>query len=117
MGDVVIQRVYDEGRSREGRRVLVDGLWPRGVSKADLGDIVWLKEVAPSAELRRWFGHQPERWFEFRRRYFHELDGAPAVERLKAMAAEGPLVLLYSARDAAHNNAVALKDYLEGARA
>lgn len=115
MSNVVLQRVYDAA-GPAGRRVLVDGLWPRGVSKATLGDVVWLKAIAPSAELRRWFGHQPERWPEFRRRYFEELDGAPAVEELRALVAEGPVVLLYSAHDRDHNNAVALKDYLEGAR-
>jgi uncharacterized protein YeaO (DUF488 family) len=112
---VRLKRVYDPPSSEDGRRVLVDRLWPRGLSKqkARLDD--WLKEVAPSHELRRWFGHDPERWAEFRRRYEEELKGAPALEQLKRMAAEGPLTLLYAARDEAHNEAVVLAEHLRRA--
>jgi uncharacterized protein YeaO (DUF488 family) len=107
-----IKRVYDPPSPEDGRRVLVDRLWPRGLTKAEAHVDDWLKEVAPSNELRRWFGHDPERWTEFRRRYREELHGNPALEQLKRMAAEGPLTLLYAARDETRNNAVALAELL-----
>jgi uncharacterized protein YeaO (DUF488 family) len=107
-----IRRVYAPAGSGEGQRVLVDRVWPRGVSKAELGDALWLKDVAPSTALRKWFGHDPERWDEFRRRYFAELKDNPAVERLRALSAKGPLTLLYGARDETHNQAAALAEYL-----
>jgi uncharacterized protein YeaO (DUF488 family) len=113
---ISIRRVY-EPRLHAGREVLVDRVWPRGKRKADLEGALWLKEVAPSTELRKWFGHDPERWGEFRRRYFAELAANPAVERLRAMARDEPLILLYSAHDEAHNQAAALRDYLLGERA
>jgi uncharacterized protein YeaO (DUF488 family) len=113
MKAITIRRVY-EPRAHEGDEVLVDRLWPRGKSKAALAGVLWLKDVAPSAELRKWFGHDPERWDEFRRRYFAELDENPTVERLRAMAEAKPLVLLYAAHDQTHNDAAALRDYLEG---
>lgn len=109
------RRVYDEPSSQDGRRVLVDRVWPRGLSKdqACLDD--WQREVAPSKELRQWFGHDPERWEGFKQRYFAELDAKPeAVDRLKAAARGGRLTLVFGARDTRHNNAVALKDYLRG---
>ena len=111
MHPISIRRVY-EPLAHHGREVLVDRIWPRGKRKADLAGVLWLKDVAPSAELRKWFGHEPERWPEFRRRYFAELDVNPAVARLRAMAEEAPLTLLYSAHDEAHNQAVALREYL-----
>jgi uncharacterized protein YeaO (DUF488 family) len=113
---ISVRRVY-EPLAHDGHEVLVDRVWPRGKSKADLADVRWLKEVAPTTELRKWFGHEPERWPEFRRRYFAELDANPAAESLRALAEHEPLTLLYSAHDEAHNQAVALRDYLEGARA
>jgi uncharacterized protein YeaO (DUF488 family) len=106
-----LRRVY-EPLARDGRELLVDRIWPRGKTKAELSGVVWLKDVAPSAELRRWFGHKPERWPEFRRRYFAELDANPAVERLRALARAAPITLLYAAHDEAHNHARALRDYL-----
>jgi len=113
-----IKRVYDPAAAEDGRRFLVDRLWPRGMTKEGLRLDGWLKDAAPSASLRRWFGHDHSRWPEFRRRYFAELDEHPhVVETLLDAAAQGPVTLLYSAKDAAHNNALALREYLRrGAR-
>jgi uncharacterized protein YeaO (DUF488 family) len=113
VGAIHVARVYDRASLPEGRRFLVERLWPRGVRRSDLELDDWLRDVAPSTELRRWFGHDPQRWEEFRRRYSAELDAAPDAWRpLLDAAAAGPVVLLYSARDEEHNNAVALRDYL-----
>jgi uncharacterized protein YeaO (DUF488 family) len=113
MGDIEVARVYDRDAVPEGRRFLVERLWPRGVRRDDLRLEAWLRDVAPSAELRRWFGHDPQRWAEFRRRYAAELDAAPAAwQPLLDAARSDPVVLLYSARDREHNNALALRDYL-----
>jgi uncharacterized protein YeaO (DUF488 family) len=110
---IEIKRVYETG-SESGRRYLVERLWPRGMRKETLRLDAWLKEVAPSDGLRRWFGHDPAKWNEFRRRYFAELDANPSVwEPLADAARHGRVILLYSARDTEHNNAVALKAYLE----
>jgi len=109
-----IKRVYDPPNADDGRRVLVDRVWPRGLRKEKLADALWLKEIAPSTALRKWFGHRPERWEEFRRRYGAELDAMPeTVARLHRLMGEGPVTLLYSARDTEHNQAVALRDYLQ----
>jgi uncharacterized protein YeaO (DUF488 family) len=116
MKSIAVRRVY-EPLAHDGREILVDRVWPRGKSKAELAGVRWLKEVAPSAALRKWFGHEPARWPEFRRRYFAELAANPAVRELQALAEREPLTLLYSAHDEAHNQAVALRDYLLGARA
>lgn len=111
---VTIKRVYEKPESGDGKRFLVERLWPRGVRKNALKYDAWIKEVGPSHELRRWFGHDPARWEEFRRRYFAELDSKPGVlEPIVKAAAEGQITLLYSSHDTAHNNAVALKEYLE----
>ncbi len=108
-----IKRVYEPPTAEDGRRYLVDRVWPRGATKAMLRLDGWLKDVAPSAVLRRWFGHEPARWPEFRRRYFAELARHPETwQPLLAEAARGSLTLLFSARDTAHNNAAALRDYL-----
>src|SRR5262245_32934635 len=98
-----IRRAYEPKSADDARRVLVDRLWPRGLSKSDLKDVLWIKDVAPSTELRKWFGHDPERWDEFRSRYFAELRDNPAVEKLRETIAAGPVTLLYGARDPAHN--------------
>ena len=90
MKPISIRRVY-EPLAGDGQEVLVDRIWPRGKRKADLAGVLWVKEVAPSTELRKWFGHDPARWDEFRRRYFAELEGNPAVARLREMAREAPL--------------------------
>jgi uncharacterized protein YeaO (DUF488 family) len=111
---IEVQRVYSKHPIRHGKRFLVDRLWPRGVRKADLPIDGWLKDVAPSDELRRWFAHDPQRWGEFVRRYGKELDRHPeAWVALGKAAKRGRLILLFSAKDEEHNNAVALRDYLE----
>jgi uncharacterized protein YeaO (DUF488 family) len=113
MGTVRLARVYDPPGDDDGFRVLVDRVWPRGIRRADAHLDLWLKEVGPSTELRRWFGHDPERFEEFARRYRTELAGNPATEELRAAVREHPRVtLLYGARDAEHNQAVVLADYL-----
>jgi uncharacterized protein YeaO (DUF488 family) len=111
---VRLKRAYDPPGPEDGRRYLVERLWPRGVKKEALRVEAWLKDVAPSDGLRRWFGHDPKRWPEFRRRYLQELEkNAEAWEPLLEAARHGTVTLVYSARDTEHNNAVALKDYLE----
>lgn len=111
--DVRLKRAYEPPSAGDGVRVLVDRLWPRGVSKSDIAIDRWLRDVAPSAELRRWFGHDPERWDEFRRRYQAELsDKAEPLGELQACAQKGTLTLVYAARDEAHNEAVVLRDLL-----
>ena len=112
MPSISIKRAYEPPAASDGRRVLIDRLWPRGVSKAEAELDEWLKDVAPSDALRRWFGHKPERWAEFRRRYLAELKDAPGVEALRKLAADGPLTLVYGARDEAHNDAVVLAELL-----
>ena len=109
-----IKRIYDPPASEDGRRVLVDRLWPRGVAKdaARLDD--WLKEIAPSDELRKWFGHDPAKWEEFRGRYRTELQShAETLATLRAAAKKGTITLLYAAKDEEHNNAVVLKELLD----
>ena len=109
---IEVARVYD-GELPEGRRFLVDRVWPRGVRQQDLGLDGWLRDAAPSTALRRWFGHDPARWAEFQRRYTAELAAAPEHWRpLLDAARDGPVVLLFGARDVEHNNAVVLRDHL-----
>ena len=109
-----IKRVYDPPADDDGMRVLIDRLWPRGLGKASARIDLWLKEVAPSDELRRWFGHEPERWAEFQRRYREELKTRPQVlGQLTALAGEGRLTLLYAAKDQTRNNAVVLLKLLQ----
>ena len=112
--DIRIKRVYDPPGDQDGARVLVDRLWPRGLGKEAAALTLWLKEVAPSPALRTWFGHDPARWEEFRRRYLAELagNGDEALGRLLALARHEPVTLLYAAHDTAHNNAVVLAAYL-----
>lgn len=108
-----IKRAYTPATAEDGQRFLVDRLWPRGVKKEALTLTAWLKDVAPSDALRRWFGHDPERWAEFRRRYRAELKSHPEVlQPLRAARARGVVTLVYSARDEAHNQAVVLREYL-----
>lgn len=114
MHPIRLRSVYDPPDSEDGFRVLVDRLWPRGLAKEKLAFDLWLKEVAPSPGLRRWFGHVPERWEEFRRRYRAELDEQPElVAQLRKQAEKTPLTLLFAAHDERHNQAVVLKEYLE----
>ena len=113
MSAIRVVRVQDAHTAEAGRRFLVDRLWPRGVRKESLALDGWLRDVAPSDELRKWFGHDVERWPEFRRRYLAELAAAPdAVRPLLDAAREGDVTLLYAARDAEHNNAVVLREHL-----
>src|SRR3972149_12227354 len=107
------KRVYEPASPDDGVRFLVDRLWPRGLKKKDLQLDTWLKDVAPSDALRRWFGHDPARWNEFVRRYSAELDAKPTVlEPILVAARKGTVPLLYAARDATHNNAAASARYL-----
>lgn len=108
-----LKRVYDAPQDGDGQRVLVDRVWPRGLSKSDAKVDLWLKDIAPSTALRKWFGHDPARWAAFRARYFEELDENPqAVAELRRKLRGGKVTLLYAARDASYNNAVALREYL-----
>jgi uncharacterized protein YeaO (DUF488 family) len=110
---VAIKRVYEPAAAADGRRILVDRLWPRGLTKEKAAVDLWLKEVAPSAELRKWFGHDPQKWGEFQRRYRAELDSnEEAVQTLKQAIGKGPATLVYGAHDEQHNQAVALRDWL-----
>jgi uncharacterized protein YeaO (DUF488 family) len=115
---IVTRRIYDDLAGEGGYRVLVDRLWPRGLRKKQVHVDLWLKEIGPSDALRKWFGHEPARWEGFKRRYFHELDKEhDFVDRLLAGAGGKTIVLLYGAKDTEHNQAVALKQYLEVATA
>lgn len=108
-----VKRVYEAPAKSDGIRILVDRLWPRGLEKNTLPLDGWLKDVAPSNSLRRWFSHDTSRWAEFRRRYFDELDGNPETWKpIPKVARDGNVTLLYSASDPKHNNAIALQDYL-----
>jgi uncharacterized protein YeaO (DUF488 family) len=112
-----LKRVYEEAMESDGTRVLVERLWPRGLSRERARIDLWLKDVAPSDELRRWFAHDPQKFPEFRRRYEQELrdqeTARAALAHLLELARRGPLTLVYSARDSEHNNAVVLRDLLE----
>jgi uncharacterized protein YeaO (DUF488 family) len=112
--NVRTKRIYDPEEAGDGQRILVDGLWPRGISRERAHIDEWAKAVAPSAALRKWFGHDAARWEEFRRRYFRELDGrGPELERLLEKVAGADITLLYAASDRQHNNAAVLKEYIE----
>ncbi len=111
--DIVVKRVYEPPAAGDGFRVLVDRLWPRGMTKDRVGAELWIKQVAPSTDLRKWFRHERPKWEEFRRRYFLELDdNAEAVGTLLRASRETRVTLLYSAKDDERNHAVALRDYL-----
>jgi uncharacterized protein YeaO (DUF488 family) len=119
MGTVHLKRVYDDASPDDGTRVLVDRLWPRGLSREAAKIDLWLKDVAPSDVLRHWFNHEPERWPEFRKRYRAEIVDKPddtkseELETLRRLAAgKKPVTLLFAAKDTEHNNAVVLKDWL-----
>ena len=111
---IEVKRVYDPPSQKDGRRILVERLWPRGMKKEALELDAWMKDVAPSTELRKWFGHRVERWEDFKRRYRQELDANPDAWRpVLDESRRGTVTLLYSSHDTEHNNAVALKAYLE----
>lgn len=114
-GQLRIKRIYEPASRTDGQRVLVDRIWPRGISRDAARLTLWLKEIAPTAELRKWFGHVPERWPVFQKRYRDELAAnTEAVVRLRAMLQQGDVTLLYGARDTQHNQAVVIRDYLAG---
>ncbi len=111
---IKLKRVYEDPDPNDGLRILVDRLWPRGLAKKDAQIDLWLKEIAPSTELRRWFGHDPEKWRTFTARYVDELKkNKPVVTELLQRAGSGPVTLVYSAKDEEHNDAVVLKAFLE----
>jgi|SRR5581483_5655347 uncharacterized protein YeaO (DUF488 family) len=112
---IKLKRAYERPTRDDGLRVLVDRLWPRGVRKADAAIDQWMKDVAPSASLRQWFGHDPARWVEFRQRYRKELkEHDKEIDELRGLARHGPITLVYAARDQTHNEAVVLRDFLLG---
>jgi len=113
MTEILLKRAYEPAARSDGLRVLVERLWPRGVKKEALQLSAWMKDVAPSTELRKWFSHDPKQWSEFRKRYFAQLDASP--ENWRPLIEKRPprLTLVYSSHDQEHNNAVALRDYLE----
>jgi uncharacterized protein YeaO (DUF488 family) len=109
-----LKRAYDPAAKADGTRILVERLWPRGLSRAKVHVDTWLKDVAPSTDLRKWFGHDPEKWPQFRERYFRELDARPeAWQQILSKARRGLVTLIYSSHDTLHNNAVALREYLQ----
>lgn len=111
---IALKRVYEAPADDDGVRILVDRLWPRGLAKKNAGIDAWLKAIAPSDALRKWYGHDVEKWPEFQRRYFAELDAAQdALEELRDYLKQGKVTLLYAASETEHNNAVALKAYLD----
>ncbi|WP_417538480.1 DUF488 domain-containing protein [Marinobacter sp.] len=120
MMDIRIKRAYEDAARSDGPRILVDRIWPRGVAKEDADLEAWLKGLAPSTELRKWFDHDPEKWKEFRQRYLKELkaskegDTADALKELQAILKEHKrITLVFAAKDTEHNNAVALRDFLD----
>jgi uncharacterized protein YeaO (DUF488 family) len=111
--NVKLKRAYESPVATDGERILVDRLWPRGLAKVQAKIDLWLKEVAPSTELRKWFGHDPEKWSEFKKRYRAELKGNPALSELQALSRQRDITLVYAAKDPSHNEAVVLKQILE----
>lgn len=111
---VRVKRVYDDPQANDGARVLIDRLWPRGLSKARAAADLWLKDAAPSTALRRWYGHDPRRWESFGRKYRSEVAKREStLQLLREMRSRGPLTLLYGSRDTEHNHALLLRDILE----
>ena len=109
---VALKRAYEQAADSDGMRILVDRLWPRGIKKENAKIDLWLKEVAPSTELRKWFNHQDERWTEFQQRYLKELKDNPALVELQALAAAGKVTLIFSTKDEKKNSAVVLQRLL-----
>ncbi len=111
---VQLKRVYEAPAPTDGKRILVDRLWPRGMTKEKAHIDLWLKDIAPSTALRQWFGHEPEKWPEFKKRYTTELKSNPALDELKRQIreAEGNVTILYAARDELHNEAVVIQQIL-----
>jgi len=114
MAKIQLKRAYEEPAADDGLRVLVERLWPRGLSKERAAVDLWVKDVAPSVELRRWYHHDPARWDEFRRRYLAELrQNADAVDELRRQCRKGTVTFVYAARDEEHNSALVLRDFLK----
>lgn len=110
---IALKRAYEAPAADDGVRILVDRLWPRGLARENAGIDVWLKAIAPSDALRKWYGHDVDKWLEFQQRYFAELDAQQdALNQLRAHLRQGKVTLLYAAKETEHNNAVALKAYL-----
>jgi uncharacterized protein YeaO (DUF488 family) len=115
--NIKIKRVYEQPAKDDGRRILVDRLWPRGLTKGKASVDLWLKEIAPSTELRKWFGHDPDKWKRFRGRYETEIRHKDdLIKMLKRKAREGTITLIYAARDEKHNEALVLKQFLQRGR-
>ncbi len=111
---ITLKRAYEEPSPSDGCRILVERLWPRGVSKLDARIDLWPKEAAPSTELRRWFNHEPDKWEEFKRRYFEELRARQeSVEPILARVRAGPVTFVFASRETQFNNAAALKEFVE----
>ena len=109
-----LKRAYDPPSPTDGQRILVERLWPRGLTKAKAAIDQWMKEISPSPELRKWFAHDPKKWPEFRKRYLRELKAnKPAVDSLRKIAKSAPVTLIYAARDEQHNSARVLKQFLK----
>ena len=114
MYHVNIKRVYEEPKKSDGKRILVDRLWPRGLRKAEVKVDLWLKEIAPSTALRKWFSHEPSKWEEFKKRYSVELEkNNEEISLLEREVSEGKVTLVYGAKDQEHNGAVVLREFLE----
>jgi uncharacterized protein YeaO (DUF488 family) len=114
-GNVKLKRAYEPPAAEDGTRVLIDRLWPRGISKEHAAIDQWMKDISPSTALRKWFGHDPARWDEFRRRYAKEVhQNADLLDQLRTLARQGPITLVYSAHDEVHNDAVELRNLLLG---
>jgi uncharacterized protein YeaO (DUF488 family) len=111
---IKVKRVYDGADKKDGFRILVDRLWPRGLTKEEAELDLWMKNIAPSNELRRWFAHDPKKWDEFKRRYFEELDDDKReIEFILEKTREGTVTLLYASKNRENNNAIALREYIE----
>jgi uncharacterized protein YeaO (DUF488 family) len=111
--NVKLKRAYEAPAAEDGVRILVDRLWPRGIAKKEAALSLWMKEIAPSTELRKWFGHDPDRWNEFRKRYAGEITrNSLLLDQLRSLALEGSITLIYSAHDENHNNAIVLRDVI-----
>ena len=114
-GNIKLKRAYEAPAPEDGMRILVDRLWPRRLSKQRAAIDQWMKDISPSTKLRKWFGHDPSRWDEFRRRYAKEVHQHPELlDQLRSLAREGPITLVYSARDEVHNDAVELRHVILG---
>lgn len=112
--NILIKRVYEKPSKEDGRRILIDRLWPRGLTKEKAKIDLWLKDIAPSTELRKWFGHDPSKWVEFKKRYIAELKkNTGVVAQLEEQMKKGKVTLVYGAKDEQHNDAVVLQEYFE----